>query len=125
MTVTKALASAGRIQAVMDMTPSTANGENTVIPEESNVGTVEFKNVSLTYAGAGAPSLSNVSFSVARGKTLGILGGTGSGKTSVINLIPRFYGATEGTVSVNGLDVKEQNAEQLRARINQKIIFVN
>ena len=117
VTVTKALASAGRIQAVMDMTPSTANGENTVIPEESNVGTVEFKNVSLTYAGAGAPSLSNVSFSVARGKTLGILGGTGSGKTSVINLIPRFYDATEGTVSVNGLDVKEQNAEQLRARI--------
>ena len=117
VTVTKALASAGRIQAVMDMTPSTANGENTVIPEESNVGTVEFKNVSLTYAGAGAPSLSNVSFSVARGKTLGILGGTGSGKTSVINLIPRFYDATEGTVSVNGLDVKEQNTEQLRARI--------
>ena len=117
VTVTKALASAGRIQAVMEMTPSTANGENTVNPAENELGTVEFKNVSLTYAGAGAPSLSDISFSVARGKTLGILGGTGSGKTSVINLIPRFYDATEGTVSVNGLDVKKQNAEALRARI--------
>lgn len=117
VTVTKALASAGRIQTVMELTPSVTSVDNAVIPEESRIGEIEFKNVSLTYAGAGAPSLSNVSFSVQRGKALGILGGTGSGKTSVINLIPRFYDATEGSVSVNGADVKMQNAEDLRARI--------
>jgi len=117
VTVTKALASAGRIQAVMDLNPSIGNAEHTVNPEETNIGNIEFRNVSLTYAGAGAPSLSNISFSVTRGKTMGILGGTGSGKTSVVNLIPRFYDATDGTVSVNGADVKLQDAEALRSRI--------
>lgn len=117
VTVTKALASAGRIQAVMELTPSITNTNDTVNLRENRVGEIEFRNVSLTYAGAGAPSLSNISFSVARGKTLGILGGTGSGKSSVVNLIPRFYDATEGTVLVNGEDVKTQNAEALRSRI--------
>ena len=117
VTVTKALASASRIQTVMDLVPSVRTPIDAVNPEESRIGEVEFKNVSLTYAGAGAPSLSNVSFSLPRGKTLGILGGTGSGKSSVINLIPRFYDATEGTVSVNGTDVKNQNADTLRSHI--------
>ena len=116
VTVTKALASANRIQAVMDLTP-TIKTENTVAPDENKKGEIEFKNVSLTYAGAGAPSLSGINFAVKRGKTLGILGGTGSGKTSVINLIPRFYDATEGTVSVGGTDVKNWDPESLRSII--------
>ena len=116
VTVTKALASANRIQAVMDMTPS-IKPENTVTPDDSHRGEVEFNNVSLTYAGAGAPSLSGINFAVKRGKTLGILGGTGSGKSSVINLIPRFYDATEGSVSVGGTDVKNWDPEALRSII--------
>lgn len=116
VTVTKALASANRIQAVMDMTPSIKT-ENTVTPDDSHRGEVEFNNVSLTYAGAGAPSLSGINFAVKRGKTLGILGGTGSGKSSVINLIPRFYDATEGSVSVGGTDVKNWDPEALRSII--------
>ena len=116
VTVTKALASANRIQAVMDMTPSIKT-ENTVTPDDSHRGEVEFSNVSLTYTGAGAPSLSGINFAVKRGKTLGILGGTGSGKSSVINLIPRFYDATEGTVSVGGTDVKNWDPEALRSII--------
>ena len=116
VTVTKALASANRIQAVMDMTPS-IKPENTVTPDDSHRGEVEFNNVSLTYAGAGAPSLSGINFAVKRGKTLGILGGTGSGKSSVINLIPRFYDATEGSVYVGGTDVKNWDPEALRSII--------
>ena len=98
------------------MTPS-IKPENTVTPDDSHRGEVEFNNVSLTYAGAGAPSLSGINFAVKRGKTLGILGGTGSGKSSVINLIPRFYDATEGSVSVGGTDVKNWDPEALRSII--------
>lgn len=117
VTVTKALASAGRIQTVMELTPSVNDNAPPVAIDEEKRGEIVFENVSLTYAGAGAPSLSGISFAVKRGKTLGILGGTGSGKSSVINLIPRFYDATEGTVSVNGANVKDQNAAELRSRM--------
>ena len=88
---------------------------------EENAGAgapaVEFRHVSLTYAGAGSEALTDISFSIRKGDTLGIIGGTGSGKTSVVSLIPRFYDATAGTVLVDGRDVKEYGKEELRKKI--------
>ena len=78
---------------------------------------MEFKNVSLTYAGAGDASLEGISFKARRGETVGIIGGTGSGKTSLINLIPRFYDVSEGEVSVLGRDVRDWASDALRERI--------
>ena len=78
---------------------------------------VEFDQVSLTYAGAGAESLSGISFRAARGQTIGIIGGTGSGKSSLVNMIPRFYDATKGTVRVDGKDVREYRMEELRQKV--------
>ncbi len=78
---------------------------------------VEFDHVGLTYAGAGAESLNNIHFKAMKGQTIGIIGGTGSGKSSLVNLIPGFYKATEGRVLVDGLDVKEYDPEALRSRI--------
>ena len=78
---------------------------------------MEFRNVGLTYRGAGAESLSGLNLKVKPGETVGIIGGTGSGKSSVINLIPRYYDATEGEVLVNGVNVKDYPMETLRDRI--------
>lgn len=78
---------------------------------------VEFNNVSLTYHGAGDESLSNIDFKVKAGETVGIIGGTGSGKTSLVHLIPRFYDATKGSVIVDGRDVKDYSMEELREKV--------
>ena len=78
---------------------------------------MSFNDVSLRYRSAGAESLEHVSFEARKGETIGIIGGTGSGKTSLVNMIPRFYDATEGTVSVNGEDVRELDLKELRKRI--------
>lgn len=78
---------------------------------------VEFDHVHLTYGGAGAESLSDIHIQVPRGQTIGVIGGTGSGKSSLVNMIPRFYDATAGTVRVNGRDVKSYGMEELRERI--------
>ena len=78
---------------------------------------VEFKNVGLSYAGAGAESLSDIDFSVKKGQTIGIIGGTGSGKTSLVHLIPRFYDATRGSVLVDGKDVKTYTKEEIRDKV--------
>ena len=72
------------------------------VPADKAGDAVRFDHVSLTYAGAGAPSLSDISFTAKRGQTIGVIGGTGSGKSSLVNLIPRFYDATEGTVEILG-----------------------
>lgn len=117
VTVTKALASANRIEAVIDMSPSIAAPQKPISPEPNTVGLVELENVSLTYKNAGAHSLSGITIAAHKGETIGILGGTGSGKTSVVNLIPRFYDATEGCVKVDGVDVRLQDPDELRARI--------
>lgn len=122
-TVTKALASADRVQAIFD-TPvgmETLDDVNTY-----NSGAVCFENVSLTYAGDAEETLSDISFTAPRGATVGIIGSTGSGKTSLINLIPRFYEATEGRVLVNGRDVKSLDVEALRqsvALVPQKAVL--
>jgi ABC-type multidrug transport system fused ATPase/permease subunit len=82
-----------------------------------NIPRVEFRNVSLRYGEAAEDSLSDISFKVAAGQTVGIIGGTGSGKSSLINMIPRFYDARSGQVLVDGVDVKDYNLQQLRGKI--------
>ncbi len=113
--VNKALASGNRVEAVfetpvgMEVLPSDA--------DQSNEDAVTFQNVSLTYQRNSEPSLSGLNFSVPKGATVGIIGSTGSGKSSVVHLISRFYDATEGCVLVNGQDVRCQDTEALRAKI--------
>lgn len=116
--ITKAVACGNRIQKVLEVEPSMENGSKECIEEKSiPANAVDFNNVSLTYAGAGAPSLTDIDLHVKTGQTIGIIGGTGSGKTSVVNLIPRFYDATQGNVLVFGKPVKEQDMESLRSQI--------
>lgn len=116
--ITKAVACGNRIQKVLEVEPSMENGSKECIESKSTLeNAVDFNNVSLTYAGAGAPSLTDIDLHVKTGQTIGIIGGTGSGKTSVVNLIPRFYDATQGNVLVFGKPVKEQDMESLRSQI--------
>lgn len=139
VTITKALACANRIQDVFEVESSMPLhgaaradkagkddctdqmiGQTQAVDSDSKIESdqaVVFKDVSLTYKGAGAESLEHISFSVKKGQTVGIIGGTGSGKSSLVQMIPRFYDATEGSVYVDGIDVKKQDLEQLRARI--------
>ncbi len=123
-TVTKAVACGNRIGAVLDMPAGMAV---TVLPDGTpapdpqataiHAAAVAFEGVTLTYEGGGAPSLADVSFTAPAGKTVGIIGGTGSGKTTLVNLIPRFYDVTEGRVTVFGRDVRSYEPADLRARI--------
>lgn len=113
VTVTKAFASANRIENVMKQ-------ENTLEHNSSSAKTdayIEFDNVSLKYKNAGENSLSNISFKVKKGEVVGIIGGTGSGKSSLVSLIPHFYDATNGTVYVEGRDVKSFDTDTLRDKI--------
>lgn len=116
--ITKAVACGNRIQKVLEVEPSMENGSKECIEEKRTpANAVDFNYVSLTYSGAGAPSLTDIDLHVKTGQTIGIIGGTGSGKTSVVNLIPRFYDATQGNVLVFGKPVKEQDMESLRSQI--------
>lgn len=124
ITLTKAVACGNRVQGVLETKSSMAFraaevDESAAGEEKAGAGApaVEFRHVSLTYAGAGSEALTDISFSIRKGDTLGIIGGTGSGKTSVVSLIPRFYDATAGTVLVDGRDVKEYGKEELRSKI--------
>ncbi|MBE5800033.1 MAG: ABC transporter ATP-binding protein [Clostridiales bacterium] len=114
--LTKAWACGDRISAVLAVRSSQRDGTMTLESLESR-GSVVFEDVSLRYAGAGAESLEHVSFCVRPGETVGVIGGTGCGKTSLINLIPRFYDATEGRVLVGGADVCDMKKEALRESI--------
>ena len=116
ITVTKAWACANRIENVFEQ-KSSMEYTRRPVQEEKGDDVITFENVGLTYKNAGAESLSDLSFSVRRGQTVGIIGGTGSGKTSLVNLIPRFYDATRGRVLVNGVDVREYPKDQLREKI--------
>lgn len=116
--ITKAVACGNRIQKVLEVEPSMENGSKECIEEKRTpANAVDFNHVSLTYSGAGAPSLTDIDLHVKTGQTIGIIGGTGSGKTSVVNLLPRFYDATQGNVLVFGKPVKEQDMESLRSQI--------
>ena len=114
VSITKALASAGRVAAVLEIQPDQEDGG---LKPESLRGEVAFENVTAHYAGAGEPSLERISFTAAPGETIGVIGGTGSGKTTLINLIPRLYDAADGRVTIDGVDVKDYDAETLRRLI--------
>lgn len=120
ITVTKALACAKRIESVLELESSLKEGEisqiKEKIQEKKNIA-VEFRNVSLRYKNAGDDSLKNINLKVKKGQTVGIIGGTGSGKTSFVHLIPRFYDVTKGNVLVEGKDVKEYSLEELRQKV--------
>lgn len=144
VTITKALACANRIQSVFEVEneeklfPGTnSQGANSVVANPAAINSiaknvmrtevtspaaepeyvVEFNHVSLTYKNAGAESLTDIDFRVRPGETIGIIGGTGSGKTSLVHLIPRFYDATKGEVKINGVDVKDYEASVLKEKV--------
>lgn len=115
--ITKALACASRVQGVLDTESSMEAPQALSNVVEQNQERVTFRNVALTYQGAGAASLSGLSFSVKPGETVGVIGGTGSGKSSLVNLIPRFYDATQGDVLVDGHNVRDYPLASLRAKV--------
>lgn len=121
VTINKALACGNRIAEVFDITSSMKETETAVLKTDgSNIisdNIITFHDVSLTYAGAGQEALSNLNFSIKSGQTVGIIGGTGCGKSSLVNLIPRFYDATRGEVLVKGINVKEMPIGELRKLI--------
>ena len=116
ISMTKAAACGSRIQKILEVTPSQTFPETPVTPDPA-ADVISFSHVGLTYEGAGEASLHDISFTAARGETVGIIGGTGSGKTSLVSLIPRFYDATEGEIRLSGIPVREYPAEQLRAAV--------
>lgn len=115
--ITKALSSANRLSNIFDISSSMTENGDASIQEEKEIPILEFENVGFCYAGAGEDSLSNIDFSVYKGETVGIIGGTGSGKSTLVNLIPRFYDATSGQVLYHGKSIGEYNLEELRGRI--------
>lgn len=114
ITMTKSVACANRVTTVLETSSSLESVENDTINTHNHI---DFVNVSLTYKEAGEESLSDISFSVKKGETVGIIGGTGSGKSSLVNLIPHFYDCTKGGVYVNGINVKSYNPKELREKI--------
>lgn len=112
--ISKSTASMARIDDVLSLTPSVADG--TAEDGASSEFAVEMENVSLKYKGAGAPSLEDINLKVKKGETVGIIGSTGCGKSSLVNLIPRFYDAQSGTVRVDGVDVKQYQIDALRKK---------
>ena len=123
VTMTKALACADRVDSVFEIGADAAYAEKSVQNQkladkvDKKAPFLNFKHVSLTYQGAGAPTLQDMNFTVNRGDTVGIIGGTGSGKTSLVNLIPGFYPATEGEILLEGRDIRTMSDEELRGRI--------
>ena len=115
ITVTKAIACGNRIQSVFEVENSLNDGS--FAEKKAGFSGVTFSNVSLTYAGAGNESLTDISFEAKAGQTIGVIGGTGSGKSSLVNLIPRFYDVTAGEVLFDGRNVKEYKKEILRDEI--------
>lgn len=124
VTITKALASVNRIGDIFEMSPKMKAGETLIEINktgdsqlEETVPMVEFRDVSFGYHESGEAAISHISFRAKRGETIGIIGGTGSGKSTLVNLIPRFYDATDGMVLLNGKNVKEISFKELRTKI--------
>ena len=117
ITLTKSMACAGRVAGVLEQPTSMTYPEKDAQPRENGDEAVRFDRVNFTYRNAGAPSLTDISFRAEKGQTVGIIGGTGSGKSTLISLIPRFYDATSGTVCLDGCNVKEYTQEALCRKI--------
>ena len=120
ITFTKALASAGRINEVFAMKPGIVDGnekESAVQQTEEAKTAVSMEDVTFYYQKSKEPALEHISFTAKKGETIGIIGGTGSGKSTLVSLIPRFYDVTEGRVFVNGKDVREYKVENLRSKV--------
>lgn len=115
--ITKSLACANRIQNVMELKPSLTEYSTTEVKETNSENYIEFDHVTFAYQNAKEPSLTDISFKVKKGQTIGIIGGTGSGKSSLINLIPRFYDATKGKITVDGTDIKRYPLNQIRTMV--------
>ncbi len=115
--IVKAVACSHRIEAVMEIPEGMSTQRDPEVLDEDSDYAVEYDDVTLIYEGAGAPTLENIDFKVKKGSVVGIIGGTGSGKTSLINLIPRFYDATEGEIRVFGKNVKSYDVDRLRESI--------
>ncbi len=118
ISVTRAMACFNRIQDIFHIEPSMKEGTKTVAAAGNTTPAVEFKNVSFTYAGGGDHAVENISFKAMPGQTIGIIGGTGSGKSTLVNLIPRFYDVSEGEVDIAGANVREYTYESLRNTIS-------
>ena len=127
ISITKSVACGNRIQAVLDIEPSMDDG-NVSSGDKSSEYAVEMEGVSLKYASASADSIEDINLKIKKGETLGVIGSTGCGKTTLISLIPRFYDCTAGTVKVNGVDVKDYTQETLREKVAvvmQKTVLFN
>ena len=118
VTLNRALASSRRISDILDIKPSMEDGIGSKVDNQSGREPyILFDNVSFSYPGAGEESLSDVSFQVNKGETVGVIGGTGSGKSTLVNLIPRFYDVTKGSVRIDGIDVRDYRFAELRKKV--------
>lgn len=117
ITISKSLACANRISSVFSMESGIKETSHNDVKEETDAPELEFDKVSLFYQGAKAESLAGIGFQVMKGETVGIIGGTGSGKTTLVNLIPRFYDVAQGSVKVGGIDVRNYSLSQLRKMV--------
>lgn len=115
--INKAIACGNRVQSVFEIKSSMDETENPVSPDKKTDYAVEFNHVCLRYGKSDVDSITDIDFNVKRGETIGIIGGTGSGKSSVVNMIPRFYDACEGEVLVDGINVKDYAINDLRQKI--------
>lgn len=113
----RAYASAKRVTAVMDETPVQQEGSLSEAPASEGAPLIRFEDVSFSYAKGGAPALSHISFSVTAGQTVGIIGGTGSGKSTLVNLLPRLYDATEGQITIEGADIRDYLFSAIRGKV--------
>ena len=117
VSLNKTFACANRIQEIFEREPGLSQQEQTCEPSQESDTIVAFDHVSLTYPGASEESLQDITFSVKRGEVVGIIGGTGSGKTSLVHLLPRFYDITKGRLTVDGVSVEQWDLKKLRQKI--------
>lgn len=117
ITLNKSAACAGRVANILKVKPSMTYPESCKADKVSGSPALEFKNVTFSYAGSSAPSLTDITFSVKKGQTVGIIGGTGSGKSTLVNLVARFYDASSGTVLLDGHNIQSYTQKDLRSRI--------
>lgn len=115
--IPRAQASAERINEVLDLTSELVDPSEAITPDPEKKGYVEFRSVSFSYHGAESPAICDISFSAKPGETTAIIGSTGSGKSTLVSLIPRFYDVAEGSILVDGVDVRNMKQKDLRARI--------